>query len=172
MQEGWVWYTLCQVVNPLTQICTSKSVNPSRSVSGGFCSTKMLLQFVLNTRTHDHTQDLRYSGISRSVISYLFRGWSLKASRTHRKQSQNPPSPPNSPDLADSVSQFFGALKVAVREKGFRSDDEIIAEVAASTKFKLVLEGDSCPPVRLAQGCQVYGDYVEKLRKTSTLLSC
>jgi len=52
------------------------------------------------------------------------------------------------------------------------SEDEIVAEMAASTKFKLLLEGDSCPPVWLAQGCQVYGDYVEKLRKTSTLLSC
>jgi hypothetical protein len=118
----------------------------------------MLLQSVLNT-TQDDTQELRYLEISHSLFTSRLKPENKQ--NTHEAVTK-PPSPPNSPDLADSVSHFFGVLKVAVREKRFRSDLEIIAEVAAGTKSKCVQEGDSCPRARLAQGCQVYGDYVEK----------
>jgi hypothetical protein len=32
MQKGWFWKTLCHVVKPLTQICTSKLLKTCRSV--------------------------------------------------------------------------------------------------------------------------------------------
>jgi hypothetical protein len=54
------------------------------------------------------------------------------------------PSPPYRPDLAASECHLFRAHKGAIHRTKFGSDDEVIAEVAVSTKFRLVQEEDRC----------------------------
>ena len=63
------------------------------------------------------------------------------------------PYPPYRPNLAASECHLFGAHKGVTHSTKFGSDDEVIEEVAVSTKFKLVQEGDRCSCFLLAQGC-------------------
>jgi hypothetical protein len=63
------------------------------------------------------------------------------------------PYPPYSPDLAPSDFHLFGAIKDAIAGKRFRSDDEVIEEVAVSAGFRLVQDGDTCSCFSLVQGC-------------------
>jgi len=57
------------------------------------------------------------------------------------------------PDLAVSDFYLFGALKGAIRGKSFGSEDEVLEELAAGTKFQLVQEGDRCSCLSVAQDC-------------------
>jgi len=57
------------------------------------------------------------------------------------------------PDLAASDFYLFGALKGAIRGKRFGSEDEVLEELAAGTKFQLVQEGDRCSCLSVAQDC-------------------
>jgi hypothetical protein len=52
------------------------------------------------------------------------------------------PYPPYRPDLAASECHLFGVHKGATHSTKFGSDDEVVEEVAVSTKFKLVQEED------------------------------
>jgi hypothetical protein len=64
------------------------------------------------------------------------------------------PHPPHSPDLPSSGFHLFGALKNAIRGRGFGNDDKVIEEV----KEWLLIR---CSCFLLAQGFEVDGDYVE-----------
>jgi hypothetical protein len=66
------------------------------------------------------------------------------------------PHPPYRPYLAPSDFHLFGALKDATRGTNFGSDDKVIKEVATSTKFKLLQEGD-----RFSFSCWCKGVEVE-----------
>jgi hypothetical protein len=82
----------------------------------------MLLKSSFNTKTNNHVQV-----------------------RTCRQQSKNLTVlhyPPHCPDFGFSDLHLFGALKRAVRQKRFGSEDEVIEEVIESTKFGPVQEGD------------------------------
>jgi hypothetical protein len=56
---------------------------------------------------------------------------------------------------------ILGALKDASHGKRFGSDNKFI-EVAVSTKFKLVQEGNKCSFLTSTMPFKVYGDQVEK----------
>jgi len=54
--EGVILENLCPLVKPLTQICTVKLLKPSRSISGEFNLTKMLLKLPFNVTIHELTR--------------------------------------------------------------------------------------------------------------------
>jgi hypothetical protein len=51
---------ICPLVKSLTQICTVKLLKPSRSISGEFNLTKILLKLSFNVTMHNHTQVGKY----------------------------------------------------------------------------------------------------------------
>ena len=70
------------------------------------------------------------------------------------------PYPPYRPNLAASECHLFGAHKGVTHSTKFGSDDEVIEEVAVSTKFKLVQEEDRCSG--WCEAVEVDGDNTEK----------
>jgi len=70
--------------------------------------------------------------------------WTGKRTTTHKFQRHGKnhvilPRPTHSPDHAPSDLQYpFEAPKDAIRRQKCGSDDDVVVEVAASTKFKLV----------------------------------
>jgi len=60
--------------------------------------------------------------------------------------------PPHSPDFSFSDFHLFGALKRAVRQKRFGSEDKAHEEVTESIKFGPVQQGDRHSSCVLVQG--------------------
>jgi hypothetical protein len=83
----------------------------------------MLLKSSFNTTTHDHTQVWKHRKHSQISDGLFFP--------THHAAQI----------LLPKISISFGALKDAILGKWFGSDDDVIEEVASSTKFKPVQEG-------------------------------
>jgi hypothetical protein len=64
--------------------------------------------------------------------------------------------------LLAHISTFFWSRQKCHRWERFGSEDGVIEEVAASTKFKLVQEGDGSFFSPWRKAVEIAGDFVEK----------
>jgi hypothetical protein len=116
MQKQWCWSKLCHVVKPLTHICTFKLFKHEERFwkSWPHKNVSEILPEQDNARRHT-------------------------SSKKHGKNHVILPRPTHNPDHAPSDLQYpFEAPKDAIRRQKCGSVDDVVVEVAASTKFKLV----------------------------------